>query len=642
MLDSEIIRQCLLIRRVEETFLEMFSQGRLNGTVHTCVGQEMSAAAFAGALKPGDFIFSNHRCHGHFIARTGDVRGLIAELMGKAEGVCGGVGSSQHLCKGEFFSNGIQGGITPVAAGYALAHKLRGADHIGTVFIGDGTLGEGVVYETLNIISQWSIPLLVVCENNEYAQSTLRANVQAGDIAARAQAFGVATFHSNTFDPEALLSAARESIDRVRREQRPVFHLVDTYRLNAHSKSDDDRDPAEIARFAKQDPLNVFKEQHPEEYNAMLEDVNREISDIVAALDGAPELPVSDYLDVAEEQPPVEWKPLPEIDKRQVHLLYDFFDTLMAEDERVVFLGEDVAAPYGGAFKVSRDLSEKHPERVLSMPISEAAICGLANGLALNGMRPFAEIMFGDFMTLCMDQLVNHASKFHHMYNKQVTCPVVLRTPMGGRRGYGPTHSQSLDKFLTGIDNVTTVALNSLLDPRDIYRSVHAHDHPVVVIENKLDYGRTIGGERPPRYVFEKSAGDWPVVRIRPEISQPTATLVTYGGMADIVVRCLAPLFSEMDVKAEILLLSRIHPLDCRAVIDSVRTTGALFVIEEGNAFTGMGSEIIAAVAEALDAPFTARRIAKQPVAIPSARSLEDNVLPGVDAVLESVKEALS
>jgi 2-oxoisovalerate dehydrogenase E1 component len=209
------IKEALRIRRVEEKFLELFSEGKLNGTVHTCVGQEFSAVAFAGQLKKKDFIFSNHRCHGHYLSFTGDTRGLLAELLGKASGTCGGIGSSQHLCKDNFFSNGIQGGIVPVAAGYALGNKLKDNGAIGIVFIGDGTLGEGALYETMNIISKWKIPLLIVCENNRYAQSTPQSVNLAGDITARAAAFGIKTFKGDTWEPEPLLHKAQLAIDHV-------------------------------------------------------------------------------------------------------------------------------------------------------------------------------------------------------------------------------------------------------------------------------------------------------------------------------------------------------------------------------------------------------------------------------------------
>src|SRR5260370_2386939 len=136
----------------------------------------------------------------------------------------------------------------------------------------------------------------------------------------------------------------------------------------------------------------------------------------------------------------------------------------MQADERVYFIGEDVTDPYGGAFKISKGLESAYPDRVITTPISEAAITGVGAGLALTGNRPLVEIMFGDFMTLAFDQIVNNASKFFHMYHENVSCPVVVRAPMGARRGYGPTHSQSLARVLVGIDNSVTLSLNSLVD----------------------------------------------------------------------------------------------------------------------------------------------------------------------------------
>ncbi len=498
------LKEALLIRKVEEKFLELFSEGKLNGTVHTCVGQEFSAIAFAGQLKSKDFIFSNHRCHGHYLAFTGDVRGLLAELLGKASGTCGGIGSSQHLCKDNFYSNGIQGGIVPVAAGYALGNKLKKNKAIGVVFIGDGTLGEGTLYETMNIISKWSIPLLIVCENNFYAQSTPQSVNLAGDILDRARAFDIQAYKGNTWEPEELLLNAASAIEFVREEGRPAFFHVDTYRLNAHSKGDDDRDAEEIDAFRAKDYLNIFERESPQYFEKYNESINSEVDQLVDQILQEDDLPMDSYYAREELNSSVEWARLEPIPKRQVELLNNFFNEKMVADEKVVFIGEDILSPYGGAFKVAKDLSFKAPERVFSSPISESAITGIGNGLALNGFKPFVEIMFGDFITLAFDQIVNHASKFYHMFNKQITCPVVIRTPMGARRGYGPTHSQTLDKFLVGIDNVKTVAINTLIDPALLYESIYKEKHPVIVIENKVDYGKKILQHKQANFVSEK------------------------------------------------------------------------------------------------------------------------------------------
>lgn len=638
-ISHRIIKEAIRIRRVEEKFLELFSAGKLNGTVHTCVGQEFSAVAFAGQLKKKDFIFSNHRCHGHYIAFTGDVRGLLAELLGKASGVSGGIGSSQHLCNKNFYSNGIQGGIVPVAAGYALGNKLRGNGAIGIVFIGDGTLGEGALYETMNIISKWEIPLLIVCENNFYAQSTPQSVNLAGDILARASAFGIQTFEGDTWNPELLINKAQEAIEHVRSSVKPGFFLVNTYRLNAHSKGDDDRQKEEVEGFRKKDYLNVFSEASADYYNRYLEAINKEIDELVDEILLEQELPLENYYQHQDVSSDNNWVALDSINKRQVELINKFFKEKIVSDDRTVFLGEDILSPYGGAFKVTKELSVLRPERVFSTPISEAAITGISNGLALNGFKPLGEIMFGDFMTLAFDQIVNHASKFHHMFNKKVNCPVVIRTPMGGRRGYGPTHSQTLDKFLVGIDNVKTVALNTFFDPAIIYESIFREEHPVLVIENKTDYGKRVLPNKHGNFIYERNEDGYPVARVRPAVSAPTLTIVAYGGMADEMLSMLEAIFMEADLKPELIVPSLISHLPVDIIARSVAVTGKLVVIEEGTGYAGIGSELLASLAEKITVNIKMKRISAYPVPIPAVKSLEHAVLPEKHRIIKEIKE---
>lgn len=640
-INHRLIKEALTIRMVEETFLQLFSEGKLNGTVHTCVGQEFSALAFAGQLKKKDFVFSNHRCHGHYIAFTGDIKGLMAELLGKASGTCGGIGSSQHLCHNNFFSNGIQGGIVPVAAGYALGNKLKGADAVGVVYIGDGTLGEGVLYETLNIISKWEIPLLVVCENNKYAQSTPQNVNLSGDILARAAAFGINTGEGSTERPEQLMNEARGIIEYVRENQKPAFFLVDTYRLNPHSKGDDDRDPAEIQEHRNKDFLEIFNQSESGYYEKYFNTIKEEIDDIVKEALTHSDLSIEQYYQPSTAETDNEWKGLQPINKRQVELINTFFKKKIVDDKRIVFIGEDILSPYGGAFKVSRDLSVLSPERVFSTPISEAALTGIANGLALNGFKPFAEIMFGDFVTLAFDQIVNHASKFHHMFNKKVNCPVVVRTPMGGRRGYGPTHSQTLDKFLVGIDNVKTIAINTFFDPAIIFESVVQEEHPVIIIENKTDYGKKILSNQAKNFAYEINADKYPVVRIRPEVSIPSLTIVAYGGMADIVNTILPEIFVDSDLKPELIVPSDISNLPLHVIKQSVEQTGKLVVIEEGSSYASVGSELITSLVEQ-GVVFKVKRIAAYPVPIPSVKSLENIVLPDKHRILHEIKNSFT
>jgi len=644
IMDSSLARQALLIRKVEEILLRLFREGRTNGTVHTCIGQELSALAFCRTLEPRDAVFTNHRGHGHFLARTGDYRALIGETMGRRSGVCGGVGGSQHLKRDTFYSNGIQGGIVPVAAGLAMARKLRGEAALAVAFIGDGTWGEGVVYETLNIVAKWQLPLLLVVENNGYAQSTPATRTQAGSLADRARAFGLPLRESSTNDPAALLAAAADSVRLVRDSGTPLVHLVETYRLGPHSAGDDLRDPAEVARARAGDPLNRFLAAHPELRDAWEAEIEATLAGTVAALDGEPALDPADYLPAVTTEPvELVTESLPPAGDLLIRRINAALQAALDQHDAALVLGEDVLSPYGGAFKATRGLSDRHPGRVFSTPISEAAIVGIANGLALEGLRPIAEIMFGDFITLAFDQLLNHASKFQHMYNGQARCPIVVRTPMGGGRGFGPTHSQSLEKFLTGMDNVTVVALNRLIDPGAIYQAVlEQASGPVIVIEHKVDYARRlfdVGSFIRHGYRLERTTAAYPTLRLRPTGAPPDLTLITYGGMVGEGIEAAERLFAEQELLAEIIIPTRLHPLP---VADLATLVGSPVVVtvEEGSVASGIGAEIVAALAEATPGqPRRFRRIGAQPVAIPAAKELERMVLPSADLIVAKVSE---
>ena len=641
MADKNLYKKALLIRETENIFLDLFSQNKLNGTVHTCNGQEFSAIAFCSSLKKKDIIFSNHRCHGHFIARTNDTYSLIAELMGKESGTCAGIGSSQHLCQDGFYSNGIQGGIVPVAAGMAFAEKIKLSQALTVVFVGDGTLGQGVLYESMNLASLYNLPLLIVCENNSYAQSTKLRDNLAGSILDRPKSFGLKTFHSNTWNTDDLFVNALASIDYARNNG-PVFHLVDTYRLNHHSKSDDNRDPSEVQKFFEIDPVNVFYKENPAEYKKDIKEIRTLLQKNVNKALKDNELDIDKYIGIAStEAHSKKFRCIDVTTHRVVSRINNFFDAVIKKDKKVIFIGEDVLSPYGGAFKVANGLSEKYPKNVISTPISEAAITGLSNGLALKGFRPYLEIMFGDFVTLSMDQIINHASKFYHMYNRQISCPIVIRTPMGGGRGYGPTHSQTLDKILVGIDNVKVFALNSLFDPKLLYESIYRHEnHACIVIENKSDYGNFVGISPPLNFTLEYSIDKYPVVRCQPT-ERHDITIVTYGGIARIILENISEIFKEIDLIPEIIVLSQISPFDPYYVLESVKISKRVLVVEEGSKSFGIGSEIISSLMERLcDEIILARRLGAVSVPIPSSKSLESNCLP-IENIANKIKEVV-
>ncbi len=251
-------RSLYKIRRFEETVIENFPRGVFFGTTHTYLGQEANAVGVLANIQENDVVFSNHRCHGHYLAYGGDPRLLFAEMMGRKTGLCGGRGGSQHLHWRNFYSNGVQGGTIPIATGMALAEQYKGTGAIAVAFLGDGTLGEGAVYEAFNMASLWKAPILYVLENNHIAQTTEIGMALAGSICDRFSAFGIPSYQLFSSDVLEISTAARELLSQVRQEQRPVGLIIDTHRFGPHSKGDDTRDQAVIDQLRMNyDPLQI-------------------------------------------------------------------------------------------------------------------------------------------------------------------------------------------------------------------------------------------------------------------------------------------------------------------------------------------------------------------------------------------------
>ena len=310
-----------------------------------------------------------------------------------------------------------------------------------------------------------------------------------------------------------------------------------------------------------------------------------------------------------------------------------------AADARVVLWGEDVLSPYGGAFKVTAGLSGEFPSRVFTTPISEAAIVGLGVGAALRGLRPVVEIMFGDFVMLAADQLVNHAAKFAGMYNGAVKVPLVVRTPMGGYRGYGPTHSQSLEKHLLGVPGLQVVAVNHFTSPGELLKTaIMGGAGPVLFIENKVLYAQAVqrGGDGVIEVQEFADDSGYPLVRVSnfSAAAKPDLTAVACGGLSWPWEQALRALAAD-EIRVELFLPTLLSAPPTTAIVESVVRTGRLLASEEGTHGFGFGAEIIARVAEAIGATQRVkyRQVGAVPVVIPSARSLEREMLPSVETL---------
>jgi len=320
------------------------------------------------------------------------------------------------------------------------------------------------------------------------------------------------------------------------------------------------------------------------------------------------------------------------------------------DDKDVYLLGEDILDPYGGAFKVTQGLSTSFPDRVMTTPISEAGFVGVAAGMAMRGMHPVVEIMFGDFITLAADQLVNHIAKFRWMYNEQVRVPIVIRTPMGGRRGYGPTHSQTLEKLFLGVPGLQVVAPAALvlLDGAGspgalLYHSILYNDDPVVFIENKLQYLLPVQSQAELDEIDlttqpNSTVGEYPTYILSMKGAPPaTITLSAYGYMAELAKQAVIRLAYEHEIFSELVIPTRLSPFEIGPIIASTSRTGYLLVVEEGTLTLGWGAEVVAQVAEALGTQsIIVKRLAAKDLPVPSSGPLETLVLPDLEQIIEA------
>lgn len=316
------------------------------------------------------------------------------------------------------------------------------------------------------------------------------------------------------------------------------------------------------------------------------------------------------------------------------HALREAMAEEMERDPSVFLIGEDIAE-YGGAFRVTQGLAERFgKERVRNTPISENAFVGVAVGAAIMGMRPIVDIMFQDFITLAMDAIANHAAKIHYMYAAQMKVPIVIRTPAGGGRCYGPTHSQSLEAWFLHVPGVKVVAPATPFDAKGLLKSAIRDDNPVLFVESKLLYGQR---GPVPEFEYTVPIGKAQVVRDGEEV-----TLLAYSRMVPESLRA-AEALGEAGVSAEVVDLRTLAPLDMETVEASVVKTGRAVIVEEGCLTGGVGSELVARIVDTcfdyLNAPV--RRVAGEDVPVPCADSLEQAALPNAARIAAEVRALL-
>ncbi|NPV41616.1 MAG: thiamine pyrophosphate-dependent dehydrogenase E1 component subunit alpha [Anaerolineae bacterium] len=297
-MDAELLidhfQTMLRIRFHEEAIKKLFAQGKIGGSTHLCIGQEAIAVGVIGLLKKEDYIVSTHRGHGHMLAKGGQLKPMLAEILGKNDGYCKGKGGSMHIASielGNLGANGIVSGGLPIAVGSALSARMRKTDQITVVFFGDGASNEGNTHESMNLASLWKLPVLFLFENNHYAVSTEISRSMAGSMAKRAAGYDIPFTEVDGNDVEAVHFAAEEVIDHVRSGNGPFVMQCNTYRMEGHYFGDAMvyRTSAEVEEWRKKDPIlhveQLFRERSiltADEIASLRAGIQAEVDDAVA------------------------------------------------------------------------------------------------------------------------------------------------------------------------------------------------------------------------------------------------------------------------------------------------------------------------------------------------------------------------
>jgi 2-oxoisovalerate dehydrogenase E1 component len=646
-------RDLCRIRRFDERVIELFNSGVVKGTAHSCVGQEAIAVGACAALAESDYIVSHHRGHGHCIAKGADMTRMMAELMGRATGYCGGLGGSMHIAaldKGILGANGIVGAGIGLGSGAALSAQMRRSGQVALAFFGDGAANEGLFHEAFNMAALWKLPIVYFCENNQYGLSTpMAASTSIDRLSRRAASYGMPGETIDGNDVVAVYEAVKLAVERARAGDGPSFIEAMTWRWGDHSmranlpKYRGDADEAEwrakdailraAARLSERQVL-------PARIGGLLDEANIEIEAAIAEAKAAPEPTIEALLPaVAAPHAPGTGEPGPSAaDAREisyVEAVREAIDQEMARDESVFVIGEDVGR-IGGIFACTRGLIDKYgPERLRDTPISENAISTFAVGAAATGLRPIVEIQIFDFVTLMMDSIVNQAAKFRYMLGGVPKMPIVFRGPQGGGIRLAAQHSQSLEAWFCHVPGLVVMAPSTPYDAKGLLAAAIRDDNPVVFLEHKLLYVQSKGPVPASPYAIPIGKAD--IKRAGSDV-----TVVATLAMVQPALAAARELARD-GIEVEVIDPRTLRPLDTETILESVRKTHRLVVVHEGWTKWGFGAEVAAMVMEEafdwLDAPVT--RIGMRDVPMPYNDTLERAVIPSQAEIVAACRAVL-
>ncbi|MEM1048470.1 MAG: dehydrogenase E1 component subunit alpha/beta [Pseudomonadota bacterium] len=645
-----LLRMMLRIRQFEKRTAELFEEGRIKGTAHSSIGQEAIAAGACRALEPEDFILTHHRGHGHTIAKGAEMGRMMAELMGKADGYCYGLGGSMHIADFErriLGANGIVGAGMGLGTGAALAEKMKGSGAVGIAFFGDGAASEGIFHEALNLAAIWKLPLIFFCENNQYGLSTRTEDVIAGGgIARRADAYLVPGHLIDGNDALAVHDTVLRAALRARADEGPTLIEAMTYRWGDHSMRANlprYRGEAEELDWRSADPVNRLKDRTETDgvldaagFDRMAGEAEEEVETAIAWAEARPDPVLAEAGALVTVKTPEDGWTEPAPGDRPLSYRAAITEAMhqeMQRDPSVFVIGEDVGR-IGGIFGLTRGLQDAFgAERVRDTPIAEGAIANCGVGAAMMGLRPIVEIQLFDFVSLMMDAIVNQAAKARFMMGGKPRIPIVFRGPQGAGIRLAAQHCQSLEAWFAHVPGLEVYTPASPYDAKGLMAAAIRSDNPVVFLEHKLLY---LGGEAAvPEAPYAIRPGRARIVR-----EGTDCTVIALMAMVERAEQAAQRL--ERDgLSIEIIDPRTVRPLDLETILDSVRKTNRAVVVHEAVRFGGIGAEIAASVTEQafdwLDAPVA--RIGAPDMPVPYNDRLERDYMPSAKDIAEAIRE---
>ncbi len=621
-------------RMIEEKMLILLRQGKISKWF-SGIGQEAISAGVTSALKPSEYILPMHRNLGVFTTREIPLYRLFSQWQGKASGFTKGRDRSFHFGTQDYHIIGMISHLGPqlgVADGIALADVLRHRRQVTAVFTGEGGTSEGDFHEALNVAAVWDLPVLFCVENNGYGLSTpTNEQFRCEALADKGKGYGMEAF---TLDGNNILEVYQkvdELCTSMRQDPHPVLLVFNTFRMRGHEEASGTKYvPTELMEeWAGKDPIANFEEHlldkgvlTTDAIKALKEEIQAGIDEDLKVAFAESEVPLEESKELGDVYHPFEYKDIkPGNTVKSIRLIDAISEGLRQSMEvhpNLVLMGQDIA-DYGGVFKITEGfVAAFGKERVRNTPICESAIVAAAMGLSINGMKAVVEMQFADFVSTGFNPIVNYLAKTHYRWNEKAD--VVIRMPCGAGVGAGPFHSQTNEAWFTKTPGLKVVYPAFPYDAKGLLATAINDPNPVLFFEHKALY-RSSYQEVPTDY-YTLPMGKAALLREGDAVS-----VVTYGAG---VHWALDTLKEQADVRADLLDLRTLQPLDTEAIFTSVRKTGKLIILQEDSLFGGIASDIAALVMENcfehLDAPV--KRVASLDTPIPFAKTLENNYLP--------------